>query len=92
MSTNADPTRRAGAVSSVINGKNITVDPPAGSAEPLPAGEPPAAYRFSSGDAPSERSEADRPRIVEEHHIVGPHGEDEIEAVDDQGRHWYHLS
>jgi hypothetical protein len=30
-------------------------------------------------------------RIVEEHHVVGPHGEDQIEAVDDRGRRWYHL-
>jgi hypothetical protein len=30
-------------------------------------------------------------RSIEEHHIAGPHGEDEIEAVDDRGRRWYHL-
>jgi hypothetical protein len=30
-------------------------------------------------------------RIVEEHHITGPHGEDEIEGIDDRGRRWYHL-
>jgi hypothetical protein len=30
-------------------------------------------------------------RIVEEHHIVGPHGEDEIEAIDGGVRRWYHL-
>jgi hypothetical protein len=30
-------------------------------------------------------------RIVEEHHIAGSHGEDEIEAIDDGGRRWYHL-
>jgi len=28
------------------------------------------------------------PRIVEEHHIAGAHGEDEIEAIDDRGRRW----
>jgi hypothetical protein len=27
-------------------------------------------------------------RIVEEHHIAGAHGEDEIEAIDDRGRRW----
>lgn len=30
-------------------------------------------------------------KIIEEHQIVGPDGEEEIEAVDDQGRRWYHL-
>jgi hypothetical protein len=34
---------------------------------------------------------ADQPRIVEEHHIVGHYGEDEIEAVDNRGRRWYHV-
>jgi hypothetical protein len=32
------------------------------------------------GDAP----------IIEERHITGPHGEDEIEATDDRRRRWYH--
>ena len=31
------------------------------------------------------------PRIVEEHHIAGPHGEDEIEAIDDRGRRWHQV-
>jgi hypothetical protein len=30
-------------------------------------------------------------RIIEEHRITGPHGEDEIEGTDDRGRRWYHL-
>jgi hypothetical protein len=29
-------------------------------------------------------------RIIEEHRITGPHGEDEIEGTDDRGRRWYH--
>lgn len=29
-------------------------------------------------------------RIVEEHHVTGTNGEDQIEAVDDRGRRWYH--
>jgi len=33
----------------------------------------------------------DRATIVEEHHTVGPDGEEEIEAIDDRGRRWYHL-
>jgi|HubBroStandDraft_5_1064220.scaffolds.fasta_scaffold1805481_1 hypothetical protein len=35
--------------------------------------------------------EPEHTRIVEEHHIVGPDGKDEIEATDDCGRHWYDL-
>jgi hypothetical protein len=30
-------------------------------------------------------------RDVAEHHIAGPHGEDEIKATDDRGRRWFHL-
>jgi hypothetical protein len=33
----------------------------------------------------------EHPRLIEEHHIVGPHGEDQIEATDERGRRWYHL-
>jgi hypothetical protein len=33
----------------------------------------------------------EQPRIVEEHHITGPDGFDEIEAIDSRGRRWYHL-
>jgi hypothetical protein len=29
--------------------------------------------------------------IVEEHHIAGAHGEDEIEAIDDRGRRWHQV-
>ena len=36
----------------------------------------------------SDRREA---RIAEEHHIAGPHREDEAEATDDHRRRWYHL-
>ncbi len=31
------------------------------------------------------------PRIVEEHHVVGPRGEDEIDATDELGHRWYRL-
>ena len=31
------------------------------------------------------------PRLIEEHHVIGPDGEDEIEATDDRGRRWYQL-
>jgi hypothetical protein len=30
-------------------------------------------------------------RIVEEHHIAGSHGEDEIDAIDDRGRRWHQV-
>jgi hypothetical protein len=39
----------------------------------------------------AEASKPRQPRIVEEHHVVGPEGEDEIEATDDRGRRWYDL-
>jgi hypothetical protein len=32
-----------------------------------------------------------RPRLIEEHHVIGPDGEDELEATDDRGRRWYQL-
>jgi hypothetical protein len=33
----------------------------------------------------------EHPRLVEEHHVRGPRGEDELEATDELGRRWYHL-
>jgi hypothetical protein len=94
MSVDAD-TGQTGAVSNAIEGKNITADgreprqPEPG--DPGPSADPSATNRSSPDDAQPGRSEAERPRIVEERHIVGPRGEDEIEATDDQGRHWYQL-
>jgi hypothetical protein len=41
--------------------------------------------------ADQEPSEPEQTRIEEEHRIVGPNGEDEIEATDDSGRRWYDL-
>ena len=41
----------------------------------------PKAPQAGSGDA----------RIIEVHDFAGPHREDEIEATDDRGRHWYRL-
>jgi hypothetical protein len=42
--------------------------------------------------APSTDSRGvEHPRLIEEHHIVGPGGEDQIEATDERGRRWYHL-
>lgn len=31
------------------------------------------------------------PRLTEEHYVVGPYGEDELEAIDERGRRWYTL-
>jgi hypothetical protein len=30
-------------------------------------------------------------RIIGDHDLAGPNGEDEIDAIDDGGRRWYHL-
>lgn len=40
---------------------------------------------------PADYPGGEHPRLIEEHHIVGPHGEDEVEATDERGRRWYHL-
>jgi hypothetical protein len=45
----------------------------------------------SSVQPPDDPGNGEHPRLIEEHHIVGPHGEDEIEATDERGRRWYHL-
>jgi hypothetical protein len=47
-------------------------------------------YATENPKTTAARPRPDAPRIVDEHHITGPQGEDEIEAVDDQGRRWYH--
>jgi hypothetical protein len=38
-----------------------------------------------------KNSESNLPRIVKERHFNGPHGEDEVEAIDDRGQRWYSL-
>ena len=59
--------------------------------EPTPANDRPVSNQHAS-DHPQPKSSTDRhPRIIEEHHVIGPHGEDEIEATDERGRRWYHL-
>jgi hypothetical protein len=52
----------------------------------------------SPTDAVSARADShavmsghDLPRLIEEHHIRGRYGEDEIEATDERGRRWYHF-
>ncbi len=55
-----------------------------------PDSESAAEQPVGSGYA-GEQSDTDHPRLIEEHHVVGPHGEDELEATDERGRRWYHL-
>jgi len=45
----------------------------------------------SRHNAPIPSEDGDEPRIVRERDVVGPDGEEQIEAVDDRGRHWYRL-
>lgn len=60
-------------------------------AEPVLEDEASKIPREPSEGQSSERPAADSARIIEERHVAGPHGEDEIEAIDDRGRRWYHL-
>lgn len=59
--------------------------------EPLAESDRPVANRYASDEPHRPDSEREHPRLIEEHHVLGPHGEDEIEATDEQGRRWYHL-
>ena len=40
---------------------------------------------------PADYRGGEHPRLIEEHHVIGPYGQDEIEATDERGRRWYHL-
>ncbi len=55
--------------------------------DPAPAPGSPAGDSYSSADP----NAIPHPRLIEEHHVIGPHGEDEIEATDERGRRWYQL-
>ena len=48
-------------------------------------GNPPAA------DDSELQPAIEHPRLIEEHHVIGPWGQDEIEATDERGRRWYQL-
>jgi hypothetical protein len=61
--------------------KQAAAVPPNGS----PGGNPPAA------DDPRPQSPIEHPRLIEEHHVIGPWGQDELEATDERGRRWYQL-
>jgi hypothetical protein len=56
-----------------------------------PDGTEPVPEDYASSVPPPEFSGHDHPRLVEEHHVRGPYGEDEVEATDELGRRWYHL-
>jgi hypothetical protein len=45
----------------------------------------------TDGDESNAPGDSARPRLIEEHHVIGPDGEDELEATDDRGRRWYQL-
>ncbi len=45
----------------------------------------------ASNGPPPEDAGGEHPRLIEEHHVVGPDGQDQIEATDERGRRWYHL-
>jgi hypothetical protein len=67
-------------------------DPTTGTAAPDPTDDKRDGYSYAS-DAPETGTPASTtgPRLIEEHHIRGPYGQDELEATDDRGRSWYHL-
>jgi len=66
-------------------------DPRGNRSKPMSESERPVGNPYPSEDPPQQHREVEHPRLVEEHHIVGPRGEDEIEATDEGGRRWYHL-
>jgi hypothetical protein len=64
---------------------------PAGTHEnPAPEGERQLSGTNPAGIGPNDLAEK-HPSLIEEHHVLGPYGEDQIEATDDLGRRWYHL-
>jgi hypothetical protein len=66
-------------------------DPATGSPTTDPTTVKQNGYSYAGDDRDEPATSADGPRLVEEHHIRGPYGEDELEATDDRGRSWYHL-
>ncbi|MDQ2761073.1 MAG: hypothetical protein M3Y17_11775, partial [Actinomycetota bacterium] len=45
-----------------------------------------AGNHYRSDDPQHQESATQHPRLIEEHHIIGPHGQDEIEATDERQR------
>jgi len=69
----------------------VPTTPPSATGDSTSASDGPVATPYGSDSRTPTKASADHPRLIEEHHIVGPHGEDEIEATDERGRRWYHL-
>jgi hypothetical protein len=69
----------------------MTIAPPDPSADPdaIVDSERAVASGYKSDDP--GMANFTRARLIEEHHVIGPHGEDELEATDDRGRRWYQL-
>jgi hypothetical protein len=66
-------------------------DPQTAPVTPEPSDATQNGYSDASDDAAAATPTTGRPRLVEEHHVRGPYGQDELEATDDRGRRWYHL-
>jgi hypothetical protein len=60
-------------------------------ADPEP-GEGQQLHDYNEGSLSSQDGTGgELPRLVKQRQVVGPYGEDEIQATDNQGRRWYHL-
>lgn len=70
---------------------NASTDPTSTSHEPTPEADSPVPDGYASSVPPPQFPGGEHPRLIEEHHIIGRYGEDEIEATDERGRRWYHL-
>jgi hypothetical protein len=66
-------------------------DPATGSTTSDPTDAKQDSVSYASDSPESQTASTPRPRLIEEHHIRGPYGQDEIEATDELGRRWYHL-
>jgi len=42
-------------------------------------------------EVPQAQAGAEDARIIKDRDLAGPDGEDEIDAIDEGGRRWYHL-
>jgi hypothetical protein len=60
-------------------------------AAPRARDEVPVPDEYASSLPPPQGPGGSHPRLIEEHHAIGPHGEDELEATDELGRRWYQL-
>ena len=70
---------------------NTSTEHPSTPNESTQGGDTPVPDDYASSVPPPRLSGNEQPRLIEEHHVRGRFGEDEIEATDDRGRRWYHL-